>query len=439
MRKVLLFIVMALAMPCFAQNYPVTSINISLPSSPDANTANWGSGVSMLTITATTKAQNGRVDPHVMESKLLVTIKKGGTKICGDFSGNSAPASNFNSVNKVWSGANAASYLGKGWVLAPGDYEICVQFFGYGAAGATALSEEKCKSFSIRGIDTQAYQPPQNISPADGTSMAEADLKKPITFRWTPVVPRPQEPVTYHLTVWQLMQGQTDAQAIKVNQPIIIKDVENMTQYVLNSIVNGPCRPPLICGFIWNVQALNKEGKPVGENNGTSVAAVFNFTNEKPLDNNLKNACSDFGVNFMQDRKIYKGDSITSRLNTDFVQDHKIYKGDSITLSVSITNNYKGKDESKKPKTFKLKIKDGSVFVAAESTLRGWTGTPSKFPPGLEEIKWTNNSGDIPNGKTNLGSICFGSIKTSPITVICEWLNKDEKVICSKTLIINRN
>ena len=100
MKKALFLLGMAIAMPCFAQNYPIISINISLPSTFVANTANWGTEVSMFAITATTKAQNGRVDPHVMESKLLITIKKGGAKICGDFTGNSAPPSNILNLNK---------------------------------------------------------------------------------------------------------------------------------------------------------------------------------------------------------------------------------------------------------------------------------------------------------------------------------------------------
>ena len=78
MKKILTIFMMVISMPIFAQNYPITGINITLPSNPDANTANWGSGVSLLTISASTKPQNGRVDGSVMESKLLVTIRRGG-------------------------------------------------------------------------------------------------------------------------------------------------------------------------------------------------------------------------------------------------------------------------------------------------------------------------------------------------------------------------
>ena len=275
MRKILPLLFLIISVQVFAQTYPITGINISLPANPDANTANWGNGTSLFTITANSKAANGRVDGHVAESKILVTIKKGGAKVCGSFTANSAPASNFNTLTKVWSGSNAVSLLGQGCVLPSGEYEICVQFFGYGAASPAPLSEEKCKTFSIRAKEQLSYQQPQAIAPANGAILSEIDIKKPLTFRWTPLVPRPQEPVTYRLKVWQLMQGQNGAQAMAANQPIITKDVDNLTQTVITNLISGPCKPPYLCDFIWNVQALNREGKPVGGNNGMSESAQF--------------------------------------------------------------------------------------------------------------------------------------------------------------------
>jgi len=83
MKKIVVFLLMLITVKSIAQTYPITGINISLPSSPDANTANWGSGASLLTVTANSKALNGRLDGSVEESKLLVTIKKEGGKVCG--------------------------------------------------------------------------------------------------------------------------------------------------------------------------------------------------------------------------------------------------------------------------------------------------------------------------------------------------------------------
>lgn len=281
MKKTLTLLLLVVSVRLFAQSYPITGINISLPANPDANTANWGSGASMLTITAATRLINGKIDSRVTESKIVVIIKKGGAKICGTYTGNSAPAANFNTVNKVWSGRNAVSLLEQDCVLPPGEYEICVQYFGYGLTGFAPLSEEKCKIFSIRGNEQQAYQPPQAIIPANGNVLSEADAKKPLTFRWTPVVPKPKEPVTYRVNVWQLMQGQNAVQAMKANQPVITKDVDNLTQTVILNLISGPCMPPYLCDFIWNVQALNREGKPIGGNNGNSGPNTFSVNNNK--------------------------------------------------------------------------------------------------------------------------------------------------------------
>ncbi len=270
MKKVFTFLAMILTMQLFAQTNLITGINISLPSIMDASTANWGRGSSIFTITVSTKTVNGKLDPQVMDSKILVTIKQNGNKIYGAYTVNTAPTSNFTSATKVWSGNNAVSLLGQDYLLSPGSYEICVQFFGYNLAGPAPISDEKCKSFTIPAKEQQAYQPPQLVMPANGTVLTESDIKKPITFRWTRIAPLPQETVTYRLKVWQIMQGQSGMQAMNTNQPIIIKDVENLTQNIIPNLITSPCVPPYLCEFIWNIQALNREGTPIGNNKGTS-------------------------------------------------------------------------------------------------------------------------------------------------------------------------
>ena len=275
MRKIWWFFVLIFSTQISAQTFPITSINISLPANPDTKTANWGTGSSMFTITANARTINGKIDDRVRDCKILVVIKKNGSKICGSNTGNTAPLANFNTSTKVWSGANATSLLAQECTLPAGDYELCVQFFVDGAIGTTPISEEKRKQFTIKGPEQINFQSPQNISPVDGTIISESDMKKPITFRWTPLVPKPQEPTTYRLKVWQLMQGQTGAQAMRTNQPIITKDVDNITQAVVTNIITGPCKPPYLCDFVWNVQAVNKEGKTLGNNDGTSEASMF--------------------------------------------------------------------------------------------------------------------------------------------------------------------
>lgn len=278
MKQLLVFLFAIVSLQITAQTYPITSINISLPANPDAIFDRWGSS---FTITANARLINGKMDVRLSESRILVIIKKnGGSKFCGSFNSNSAPASNFNSPTKVWNGSNAISLLGGDCTLPPGDYEISVQFFGDGAVGPIPLSEEKSKTFTIRGAEQISYQSPQNISPIDESVIAESDIKKPVTFRWTPVIPKPKETVTYQLRVWQLMQGQTGSQAMNTNQPIITKEVDNITQAVVTNLISGPCKPPYLCSFIWVVQAVDKEGKSLGNHNGTSNPTTFTIGNE---------------------------------------------------------------------------------------------------------------------------------------------------------------
>ncbi len=272
MKKTLTLLLLLVTINLLAQNYPVTTISISLPTKPDASTAKWGSGNSMLIITATAKMNYGQIDYALIESKILVTIKKNGNKICGVYSNNSAPASNFNTASKVWSGSNAVSLLGQDCVLPDGDYDLCVQFFGNGPKGVEQLSDEKCKPFTIKSTDPQIYQSPQTISPADNFLMSATDIKKPITFIWTPVIPRPQDAVTYRLSVWEILSGQTSIQATKANQPIITKDVNNLTQTIITNLVSGQ---PNTNNYVWTVQALNNNGIAIGNNNGTSNSSVF--------------------------------------------------------------------------------------------------------------------------------------------------------------------
>lgn len=277
MKNALICLLLIIVVGAKAQTYPITGITISLPANPDANTANWATGVSQLSITATGKAINGRVDGFVVESKILVIIKKNGAKICGTYTSSTAPASNFNTLTKVWSGSNAISLIGQSCVLSPGDYELSVQFFGYSNGKFNPLSDERTKAFSIRGNEQQSFQAPQLIAPANETAFKESDISKPITFRWTPVSPRPQEPVTYRLRIWQFIAGQSRAQTI-IQQPILGNDVGSITQTTISNLITGPCKPPYLCDFVWNVQALGRDGKPIGANNGTSETYSFKYT-----------------------------------------------------------------------------------------------------------------------------------------------------------------
>lgn len=209
--------------------------------------------------------------------RLVIQIKANGAIVCGNNSTGGMPVDNF--TTRTFSAAELTGALAGCHDLKDGSYTICAQFFN---AQRKEVSNEVCKEFTVVTPKETDYAPPTLITPEDEKRLLKKDVQKPVIFRWTPVVPKPKEPVTYRLRVWQLMQGQNSTQAMRSNQPIVTKDVDNLTQAAITNLYTGPCRPPYLCDFIWNVQALNREGKPIGRNDGTSEPFVF-----KILDDNI--------------------------------------------------------------------------------------------------------------------------------------------------------
>lgn len=103
-----------------------------------------------------------------------------------------------------------------------------------------------------------------------------------VTFRWTPIVPKPQEPVTYRIKVWQLMQGQSSTTAMKTNKPIATKDVDNVTEVTVGGIYTGPCKPPYLCDYVWSVEVLAKESSdtPIETSAGASTSTSLKLETE---------------------------------------------------------------------------------------------------------------------------------------------------------------
>lgn len=269
-----------LSVHVFAQTNLITA-SISSPANPDADLSKWGTGASVFMISARSQSANGKIDPLVGGSRILLTVKQNGKVVCGAYTSKNAPPADFNTSTKIWSGPDAASLIGKDCILPAGDYELSVQFFGDGAAGVIPLSDEKIKPFTIRGKDQEAYQPLHLVFPADGSSFKDADTRKPLTFRWTPPGSHnPQQPVTYLLSVWELREGQTGTQAMKANIPTLTKNVENITQATVTNLITGPILAPYTPEFVWTVTVVNKDGKGYGPATGASEVFKFNFVPE---------------------------------------------------------------------------------------------------------------------------------------------------------------
>jgi len=263
--KLLLLLLMLTGATAYSQLQQIKIVSFTVKNQLPAVIDNWGSTPGSLLLVA-------QLPPNVRVKgiKLVVQIKAGGSIICSNNSAGGMQVDEF--TTRTFSANELTGSLQGCHDLKDGNYSICVQFFN---VDRVAISNEACREFTVETPKDIDYAPPTLITPDNGKTYTEAELSRPITFRWTPLVPKPKENVTYRLRVWQLMQGQNALQAMRSNQPIATKDVETITQAVINGIYTGPCKPPYLCDFVWQVQALNKEGKPMGRNQGNSEPYTF--------------------------------------------------------------------------------------------------------------------------------------------------------------------
>lgn len=264
-------------------NIPNFTVKSILPSKVDE----WLSVPAALIMTAQKNPQTRELKPF-----LILQIKSGGAVICGNNLSSMRPVDPFDV--RTFNTADLISFLGNCKELKEGSYSLCAQFYN---VDKVAISREVCKEFRVEGEKTVEYSPPTLITPEDGKKLTPQQAKSPIIFRWTPVVPKPQQPVTYRLKVWQLMQGQNGVQAMRSGQPIITKDIETLTQATITGLLTGPCRPPYLCDFVWMVQAITKEGKPVGGNEGMSELWKFSVMPEGQTGNNPPQGMMMAGAN----------------------------------------------------------------------------------------------------------------------------------------------
>ena len=273
MKKLLTLIFSAvLSIGLYGQAQQIKIINFTVKNQLPAVIDNWNSVPGSLLLVAQ--------KPPTIQIKgirLVFQVRANGAVICSNTAAGGMQVDDF--TTRTFSATEIIGALSACHDLKDGSYTICAQFFN---EDRREISNEVCKEFRVETPKETDFAPPTLIVPENEKKLLKRDIQKPATFRWTPLVPKPKEPVTYRLKVWQLMQGQSGTQAMQANQPIVTKDVDNITQAVVtgSSIYTGPCKPPYLCDFIWNVQALNKEGKPMGRNNGTSEPFVFKIADD---------------------------------------------------------------------------------------------------------------------------------------------------------------
>ena len=163
------------------------------------------------------------------------------------------------------------STLEKTGKLPSGTYLLEVQLVSPGSFAE--LSGVQSRMFNL-----SAPQLPYLITPVDRDSLPARRAETGIIFRWTPLIPRPQEQPYYRLQVFEILEYQQPLQALRANQPVLDHLLRGQTQYIW--------RPQILFStdttrrrFIWTIQTLNRNQQPYIQTsgNGESRSEPFVF------------------------------------------------------------------------------------------------------------------------------------------------------------------
>jgi hypothetical protein len=135
---------------------------------------------------------------------------------------------------------------------------------------------------NIAKAQTEKYQPPQPISPSKGQIFTSLESKKPIVFRWTPLIPKSAQDITYKVTVIEVRDGQTSTEAIKTATPLFEKEITNQNMVVANvGDFSKVWRIDASSNYAWYVTAYTNKGVTIGENNGRGELHDFRLATER--------------------------------------------------------------------------------------------------------------------------------------------------------------
>jgi hypothetical protein len=68
---------------------------------------------------------------------------------------------------------------------------------------------------------------------------------------------------------------------MKTNNPIVTKDVMDITEASVSGIYTGPCKPPYLCDFVWNVEASVGPRQTTSKVIATTPPSTFSVKEEE--------------------------------------------------------------------------------------------------------------------------------------------------------------
>lgn len=277
--------IFSLLITSFFFSFAMTQVNsnLVLAAQPPAQLSEWGSRREVLTLILSApgaaglqfkiKAEIKTLDGTVIGSADLAktttfTGNPSGTTIL--FAGDVVPLEHMMFTGKY---KTSLQRTGK---LPADNYMLCIR--PVRPADYAPLGEEQCKTFYLATTQLPILMKPYNEEVLDAKIAQTA-----ITFRWTPVVPRQSSPVTYRIQVFEVLPTQSPVQALRSNQPLLDKEILAATQYIWQPQLafspvdsNAARKYPT---FIWTIQSLDKDKKPVtqtdGNGEGRSEPIIF--------------------------------------------------------------------------------------------------------------------------------------------------------------------
>ena len=149
-----------------------------------------------------------------------------------------------------------------------GRHQICVQVLD--AETMQELSQLNCRPFDITN-----YQAPVLINPPDGAALQQDELA---VFRWSPLTPAASEGVIYRLAIFEVPPGQNALNIFRAGVPIYTRDLNGQTQIPLPLGLEIPV--DLTSSFVWSVQALDMDERPLSDPDGWARPFLFTFASE---------------------------------------------------------------------------------------------------------------------------------------------------------------
>lgn len=262
--------------------------NLIVNAQPPAQLSEWGNRREVLTLIVTGAGAAGnqfkiKTEIKLLDGTVIATADLARTPV---FTANTT-GSTVLTANDVlplefmmFTGKYKTS-LQKTGKLPADNYMICTQPVrpvDYGPMG-----EVQCKNFYLASTQLPILMKPYNEEVLDAKKAQTA-----ITFRWTPVMPRPQSPATYRLQVFEVLPNQEPVQALRSNQPVLDKEILTATQFIWQpqlSFMPYDDESKKLPTFIWTIQTLDKDHNPItrtdGNGEGRSEPIIFFVSPEK--------------------------------------------------------------------------------------------------------------------------------------------------------------